>query len=495
MTSRAIGNSYPISDTNALEIAERRSPATLLVVDDTEANRYALVRILKNAGYRVVEAAEGREGLERVATLRPDLVVLDVRLPDMPGWDVCREIKANPATALIPVLHVSASYVTENDRAHGLNHGADGYLVQPVDPAVLIATIRSLLRLKRATEALAHAEAHLETVLSNAPGMVFATDARGVCTLARGRALGDWQLTPGGIVGRPFQDAVADDRFRRDVARALSGEHFIDELRLADRWYELCFAPLPELHGGPAGFVCIVNNITERRRDERMRERLLAHVAEDLRSPVYGIKMMTASLKQSLASPSVPPGYLEQAVGKIGRLADLADRFVSNLADYERMQSGNIAIHARNNDLVQLLRQAIDTMQPLADSRSIRVDVLLSDATCAIACDGDRLVQVLSSAIGHAVQYTPARGAVRVALRVSANEAAVVIDHDGLAIAEGTLPHSFDSHRAQDIAGAALAGLGQSLANAIIVAHGGRIERDAGADGRTTRLTYILPRP
>ncbi len=493
ITTHATRSTWPLTDPGALEREERKSPATLLVVDDTEANRYALSRILKNAGYRVVECGTGTDALERVAALRPDLVVLDVRLPDLAGWDVCRKIKSNPATALIPVLHVSASYVTEHDRAHGLNQGADGYLVQPIDPSVLVATVRALLRLKRATEALITTEARLDTVLSNTPGMVFAVDARAECTLARGRALGEWHLTSETAVGRPFSEALPNDEFRRHVARALAGERFIDELRLADKWYELCFAPLPELHGSPAGFVCLVNDITERRRDERMRERLLAHVAEDLRNPVYGIKVTTAALKQALNGPDLSHDYLEQAVNKIARLADLADRFVSNLSDYERMQSGKIAIQRKNNDLCRLLRQAIDTMQPLADSRSIKLDAMLSDPTCMIACDGERLLQVFASAIGHALQYTPARGTVRVALRTGDNDVTVAIDHDGVAIAEGALPHSFDGHRAHDMSGAALAGLGQSLANAIVAAHGGRIEDQTGTD-RRARVAYILPR-
>lgn len=492
MTTQALYDTWPTPDTEALEREERKSPASILVVDDTEANRYALARILKAAGFRVTEAAGGNEALQRVATLRPDLVVLDVRMPDMPGWDVCHRIKSNPATALIPVLHVSASFVTEQDRAHGLNHGADGYLTQPVDPTVLIATVRSLLRLRRATEALAIAEARLETVLNNAPGIVFAVDVHGTCTLARGRALNDWQLTPTAIVGRPFSEALAHDGFRRSVARALAGEQFVDEMRIEDRWYELCFAALPQPHHDPIGFVCMVNDITERRRDERMRERLLAYVAEDLRNPVYGIKVTTEALKQKLHGPTMAPDYVSQAVNKIGRLADLADRFIGNLADYERMQSGRIVLQRRNNDLCALLRHAIETMQPVADSRSITLDALMNDEGCMIVCDGERLLQVLSSALGHALQYTPTRGLVRIALRIDANDVSVIIDHDGAAVPESALPHTFDGHRAHELPGATQAGLGLSLAHAIVAAHGGRIEHQAG--GPRARITYILPR-
>ena len=493
MTTPALYDTWPTTDTGALEREERKAPATILVVDDTEANRYALARILKTTGFRVAEAGGGNEALERVATLRPDLVVLDVRMPDMPGWDVCRRIKSDPATASIAVLHVSASFVTEQDRAHGLNYGADGYLTQPVDPTVLIATVRSLLRLKRTSEALALAEARLETVLANTPGMVFAVDMQGICTLARGRALGDWQLTPIAIVGRAFGDALPDQRLQHSVGRALAGETFIEELRFEDRWFELCFAALPPAQGGPAGFICLVNDITERRRDERMRERMLVHAAEDLRKPVYGIKMTVDALKQTLRNQTLETDYMGQAVDKIARLADLADRFIGNLSDYDHMQSGKITLHRRHNDLCQLLREAVETMRPLADSRSVRLDTLLSEESCTLICDGERLLQVFASAVGHALQYTPAKGLVRLALRIDMNEACVTLDHDGVGIPEGTMPHTFDGHRARDIKGAALAGLGLSLAEAIVSEHGGRIEHHIRAD-RGARTIYRLPR-
>ncbi len=102
------------------------SPETLLVIDDNDGNRYAVARLLKAAGYDVLEAGTGREGLQLVFERRPDLVLLDIRLPDIMGWDVCRSIKTDAHTALIPVLHVSASFVTDRDRARGLEDGRGG---------------------------------------------------------------------------------------------------------------------------------------------------------------------------------------------------------------------------------------------------------------------------------------------------------------------------------------------------------------------------------
>jgi len=129
----------------------------ILNVDDTETSRLTTTLILRKAGFDVVEASNGREGLELAEAL-PHLVLLDVNLPDINGFEVCRQLKQNPRTTSIPVVHISASYVTSDDRVTGLDEGADGYLTQPVEPRELVATIKAFLRLKRAEQALQESE-------------------------------------------------------------------------------------------------------------------------------------------------------------------------------------------------------------------------------------------------------------------------------------------------------------------------------------------------
>ena len=120
-------------------------PPRILVVDDTEGNRYAAARALRRVGMDVVEAETGAQGLA-LAGDGIDLVVLDVNLPDISGYEVLQRLKAVPETSRIPVLHLSASYIGDADRAYGLEMGADGYLTHPFHPDVLVATVRALLR-------------------------------------------------------------------------------------------------------------------------------------------------------------------------------------------------------------------------------------------------------------------------------------------------------------------------------------------------------------
>lgn len=126
--------------------------SVILHVDDNRATRYTIGRTLEREGFKVSEAVTGREGVRLARDA--DLVILDVKLPDIDGFEVCRRIKADPKTAEIPVLHLSATYVTYEAQAAGLEGGADGYLVQPVDDRVLVATIKALLRMRRAEEEL-----------------------------------------------------------------------------------------------------------------------------------------------------------------------------------------------------------------------------------------------------------------------------------------------------------------------------------------------------
>ena len=132
---------------------EGQTGLRILHVDDTDAQRYAISRVLRHAGFEVLEARTGQQALDIVKRL-PDLVILDVNLPDISGFAVCKQIKANEATSRIPVLHLSATMVSTDARVAGLDGGADGYLVQPVEPDELVATIRALLRVRKTEEAL-----------------------------------------------------------------------------------------------------------------------------------------------------------------------------------------------------------------------------------------------------------------------------------------------------------------------------------------------------
>ena len=133
---------------NSEQMEESIERLKVLNVDDVETHRYSISRVLSHAGFEVKEATTGNEALQRAIAERPELVLLDIHLPDIDGYEVCHRLKSNPDTAEITVVHITASdkrpeAVRESSRA-----GADLYLTYPVSPSRLIHRLRSLLQLK-----------------------------------------------------------------------------------------------------------------------------------------------------------------------------------------------------------------------------------------------------------------------------------------------------------------------------------------------------------
>jgi PAS domain S-box-containing protein len=139
----------PWGSRTALSSSEARVEGRVLVVDDTESKRYLISQSLRMAGMEVVEACDGREALAAVVG-QPDVVLLDVRLPDMSGFEVCHRLKTDPTTAAIPVLYVSALMQDAELEARLFEDGADGYVPQPIEPKHLVAQTWALVRMRRA---------------------------------------------------------------------------------------------------------------------------------------------------------------------------------------------------------------------------------------------------------------------------------------------------------------------------------------------------------
>ncbi len=138
----------------------------ILNVDDNDGARYAKTRVLLHAGFEVIEAATGQAALDQVRAHGPALVLLDVRLPDISGIDVCSLIKRDPQTRSTLVLQTSAAAVQTLDKVRALDGGADSYLTEPIEPAELVANVRALLRLHRAEEALRDADRRKDQFLA-----------------------------------------------------------------------------------------------------------------------------------------------------------------------------------------------------------------------------------------------------------------------------------------------------------------------------------------
>jgi len=142
---------------------------TILVADDQAANRELLDELLTTQGFRVVTVPDGAAAVEELTRTQVDLVLLDVMMPHLNGFEACQRIKSNPETYLIPIVLVSA-LSDKKDRIEGIEAGADDFLTLPVDRAELLARVRSLLKLKYRTDELERAESVLLTLAQSIEG-------------------------------------------------------------------------------------------------------------------------------------------------------------------------------------------------------------------------------------------------------------------------------------------------------------------------------------
>lgn len=488
----------PVSDTSRTASAPGgTAPADgemveqVLVIDDNDANRYAVARVLKSAGYAVLEAATGGEGLRLVFERRPDLVLLDIRLPDIMGWDVCRAIKSDPDTMLIPVLHVSASFIADRDRVRGLEDGADGYLVHPVDPSVLLATVRALLRLRKAHEAQRESEQRLKQLVDHAPVVLFTVDAAGRYTcFSAGSEFQTLGLRPESLVGRTIEELHADQpAFIEHARRALAGESSMAELPILDRLFEIRFTPLPT-----GGCVGVATDVTDRHQAEASREEVLAVLAHDLRSPVAAIRFNLDALERVMTRTEPGRATPHDVIARIRQSAGRAERLISDLLDRAQMESGTFHIDRASLDAVRLVREAAELLMPIANAKGVRFLLDAPSESCALLGDRSRLLQALSNLIENAIKFAPAEdGIVTISLERSEREFEFCVRDNGPGMKEEDRARVFDrfwrrpSERRQGV------GLGLAIARGIVEAHGGRIWVES-RPGAGAKFCFALPR-
>src|SRR5882672_4289484 len=180
----------------------------IVVVDDNAASLYSTGRILRSAGFEVIEATTGTEALA-AAEQDIGLIILDINLPDIDGLEVCRRLRMRRNTAYLPIIHLTATFVAQDDMQQGLSAGGDSYLTHPVEPPVLIATVRALLFARQADLLKRSTDARFRTIFELAssgialldPGLTFRDVNPEFCRLA-GRERND-------IIGKRCTDIIA----------------------------------------------------------------------------------------------------------------------------------------------------------------------------------------------------------------------------------------------------------------------------------------------
>jgi len=257
----------------------------VLVVDDDPTNLTLYAEILRTEGYEVGEASTGQEGLRLTRETSPDLVLLDVMLPDLSGIEVCRQIKADAALQDVFVVLFSGQATSSLEKVDGLTAGGDDYIARPVAPHEFLARVRTILRLRDTTAALRASELHYRRLVEMLPEAVALLDPHGrlLAVNPRGVAMLGY-ANPLEVLGKSAFDLTPPEdheRVRADISTTLAtGTLQTAQYTLISKEghrfpTELSARVSTDTDGQPTGFVVVVRDITERKLAEKQ-IRLLA---------------------------------------------------------------------------------------------------------------------------------------------------------------------------------------------------------------------------
>lgn len=473
-------------------------PHLLLNVNDDAATRYLTTRVLERAGFRVREAASGAEALAAVSP-DTDLVILDVRLPDVSGFEVCRRIKADPRTRHVLVLHLSALHVDARDRVHALAEaGADGYLFAPVEHEELVAQVHALLRLARAERAVRRLSAEVErrqrlldTALAASSDPFLLFDADGRVVYANAAVLSALGLGGGALLGRSVHQPPLGGALAQLVAQALEGREVRGELELGPgrRPFEFVFTPALGTTGGVEVVVGSGRDVREQRGREEFREQFIAMLGHDLRNPLQAVSMSAQQLRRH-AVPADGPAHA--LAGRILTSVGRMDRMIRQLLDYARSRlGGGMPVERGACDLGEVVRAGVDELRASAPEREVLLEL---GEGLGGEWDADRLAQVVSNLVGNALVHGDAKAPVSVRAWAERDAVWLAVHNAGAPIPPELLPHVFEPYRRSGRAGSPGGlGIGLYISHEVVRAHGGELSVSSTAEQGTT-FRVRLPR-
>jgi PAS domain S-box-containing protein len=437
------------------------------------------------------------------------LIILDVKLPDVSGFEICQRIKEDPATAAIPVLHISTTFVDIEDRIHGLVGGADGYLTDVLEPLELVAAVKALLRARKAEEAAQISTKQWQVTFDaiNDGVVLLDRDGRAVqINSAREGMLGkSWNE----LSGQEIHDLLSippvpeDSPFPRMLD---TGQREAVDLTLGDRWLRVTVDPIHDADGDINGGLCIASDITDRRRLEeelrrraeelatadRRKDEFLAMLAHELRNPLAPIANALEAIRLARSNTAATEEAISIARRQIGHMARLLD----DLLDVSRFTRGKVHLRKVPVDLSTILRQAVETSRPLIEKSGH--ELLTSFPAEPVWLDGDptRLAQIVANLLNNAAKYTDRGGRIALVADREGDEAVVRVRDNGIGLSAEMLPRVFDlfaqADRSLDRSQGGL-GIGLTLVRSLVQLHDGNVSVESCGPGQGSEFIVRLP--
>jgi PAS domain S-box-containing protein len=487
----------------------------ILVVDDNAPARYAVSRTLRKDGFDVLEAATGHDALALAERESPDLVILDVNLPDIHGFDVARLLKRGERTRTTPILQLSASSIRMEDRIDGLAAGADAYLVEPVEPGELIANIRALLRLRNAELRLRRTAGMLSTVIDSSPLAIAVFEPDGSVLRWNPAAARLFEIRAEDIEGRTLDKDRLPDWLANvhHVAAWLRGgssvEHTYERSDGTVIEVAMFAAPLE----GAEGYVAIFEDVTLRKRFERertewlsrerdarteaeaanrLKDEFLATLSHELRTPLNAILGWLQILRQE----AIDTEKRSHALDIIERNATAQQQIINDILEVSQIVRGQLRLEMQPLDMGAAVRAAVDSVRPSTLAKRQTVVVEGPPVGPFVSADQARVQQMLWNLLANATKYTPREGRIDIGVAVVDNDVEITVRDNGIGIAAHALPYVFERFR-QGHAGPTREygglGLGLAIVRHLADMHGGAVRAASDGAGCGAAFTLSLP--
>lgn len=497
-------------------------PVSVLIVDDNASQRMALSAVLRELDVQLVEASSGRDALRRLLEQEFALVLLDVNMPGLDGFETAALIRARDRTEHTPIIFITANS-DEAFAARGYSLRAVDYILAPVQPDVLRTKVSVLIDLYRKTEQVTRQREVLRRYASQLQQLSRASlaisAAQSVETVLRTMTDSAAQII--GVHQAMTTVAIA-------TAKPISLTHLSDEYQeLADRG----FAPNPEgrvlaapLHDGDGrgfgrieltekkegGFsvededilvqlaqmasIAIGNIITaDAREANRLKDEFLGVLSHELRTPLQAMLTWLSILRRD----NVTPDMVTRGLDVIERSARAQAQLIEDLLDVSRIIRGQLRIEPAPVELPKVVELALETLKPTAAAKTVQIHYPVPASGCALVGDAARLQQVVWNLVANAIKFTPTGGRVDVQVTSDASAVRVEVSDTGPGIPDEFLPYVFERFRQADSsAGRAHGGLGLGLAivRRLVELHGGTVRARNRIPGPGAQFIVTLPR-
>jgi signal transduction histidine kinase len=462
----------------------------VLVADDIEASREHLCAVVRSLGHTPFSASNGQETLEQVQKIAPDIVLLDLLMPDMNGFEVTQRICALVTHRWLPVI-VTSSLQGDDHFIHALQQGADDCMVRPISPDLLDAKLRHYARVLGLQSKLSALAQRQRAIQDNILDAVITLNDAGVIEQGNAAAARMFGLRGSTVAG---QDCVQTLGIAWAVLRTQK-ECVLVRNDGAEFSAEIAFSTWEE--AGQVQHTVVIRDLTERHHIARMKDEFLASVSHELRTPLTSI-LGALGILGSGAAGALPPAALPIAdIAK--RNAERLSRLIDDVLDLTKLEGDRMVLQARPSQLGPLLTEAMAANEGYAARTGVRLDVKLIDRCPSVAVDVDRFMQIMANLLSNAIKHSMPGDTVCVQLECTSATVSVKVRDQGPGIDpafRARLFEKFSQADGSDRRAQGGTGLGLYITRMLVERMGGRITLgDEPEQGATFVLEFALQAP